>query len=176
VIARVAGTLDRALLLASLGSPTCTRRLVSSAWAGPIIQANLISKKKKARRPLALAWPRRLSGLGRVADRSRAGTAIIVESIAAAGDPIGAVSKKGCACTRRIYKKQRQTTLSVLRRRRAAVRFRRRISLPRHVFRRFLYRDSVLPLCPHSILFYTILIALATACLQHRVRSLPIRD
>jgi hypothetical protein len=30
--------------------------------------------------------------------------------------------------------------------------------------------------CPHIVLFYTILIALATACLQHCVRTLPIRD
>jgi hypothetical protein len=42
--------------------------------------------------------------------------------------------KKGRACTRRTYKKKRQTTLSVSRRRRAAMRFWRRISLTRHVF------------------------------------------
>jgi hypothetical protein len=40
---------------------------------------------------------------------------------------------------------------SVSRRRRAAVRFRRRISLARHVFCRFLCHDCVLPLCPHSV-------------------------
>jgi hypothetical protein len=44
--------------------------------------------------------------------------------------------KKGtCLHTPHLYiKKKRQTTLFVSRRRRAAVRFRRRISLPRHVF------------------------------------------
>jgi hypothetical protein len=44
------------------------------------------------------------------------------------------IEKRGRACTRRTYRKKRQTTLSVLRRRRAAMRFRRRISLLRHVF------------------------------------------
>jgi hypothetical protein len=65
------------------------------------------------------------------------------------------VKKTGDMHARRtyIYKKRRQTTLSVSRRRRAVMCFRRRISLPRPIFRRFLCRDSVLPLCPHSVSF-----------------------
>jgi hypothetical protein len=41
--------------------------------------------------------------------------------------------------------------LFILRRRCAAMRFRRRISLLRHVFHCFLCSDSVLPLCPYSV-------------------------
>jgi hypothetical protein len=131
-----------------------TNRPPSYRWALASIAAQ--NKKKTGQRPRPSAesvWGRASHRFPRRADAWRPSVVRRLLGPLQFRTNFRTVKKKDVPVHATPIKKQkRQTTLSVLRRRRAAMRFRRRISLPRHVFCRFLFRDSMLPLCPHSIL------------------------